>query len=144
MGPTAGSAAAPTFRVFVANDIPQTLNGGTAVNGTFSAGSVSATSYQSASVAVQSTLIGQTGLSYVGLGLNGFFDGTYWRTATDGTYNGAAFILSAYNTGVINFYSVASTGGTSQSLSNATLSTLLDGYIGPSGLVIGAPTGRCV
>jgi hypothetical protein len=144
MGPTSGSAATPTFRAFVANDIPSVLNGGTSVNGVFSGGSVSATGYSSAGTAIQSTLIGQTtsaGGFQVGLGLNGFFNGTYWQTGTDGTSNGAAFIVADYASPTINFYSIPSTGGATQTVSNASLSTYLDASMGSTGSVFGAATG---
>jgi hypothetical protein len=58
----------------------------------------------------------QTGFSH-----NLFFDGANWRTNTDGGNNGAMGIFGAISPAGMNFYVVPSTGGTSQSITNANL-----------------------
>lgn len=144
MGPISGGAATPAFRALVANDLPAVLNGGTSVNGVFAGVSVSANGYGSANTGIQSTLIGTTGIGYVGLGLNGFYNGSYWCTGTDGASNGASYITTNYgsSTPTISFYAVPSSGGTSQCVTNSQLQSIyLTASVGPSGTTIGAPTG---
>jgi len=57
----------------------------------------------------------------LGVGLNSSFDGTNWRTGTDGGSNGGGAILSGYGGGDLQFHTIASTGGTSQTISNAAM-----------------------
>jgi hypothetical protein len=58
-----------------------------------------------------------------GVGFNVGFNGTNWTTSGDGTDNGGSYIGSAFTDGDIQFVTVPSTGGTDQSISNATFQT---------------------
>jgi len=98
-----------------------------AVSGSiFSSNSISAGGNGSVTTGIQSTLIGETtssGSYNVGLGINGYFDGSNWRTGTDGGSNAASFILTPHGGGGLNFYVIAATGGTNQTISNTSLAS---------------------
>ena len=57
-----------------------------------------------------------------GIGFNIGFDGTNWTTIGAGS-NGGSYIGTDYGNGAIKFMTVANTGGTAQSISNATFAT---------------------
>ncbi|MBI4478492.1 MAG: hypothetical protein HY651_00550 [Acidobacteria bacterium] len=58
-----------------------------------------------------------------GLGNNVYFDGTNWKMKYDGANNGGAAILTDIGQGDLEFFAVAPSGTTDQSLSNATFNT---------------------
>lgn len=68
--------------------------------------------------------LGTNGSFRQGLGLNLHFDGSNWITEGDGSANGATGILGTYGTTAsLQFFTVNSTAGTDQSISNATLNS---------------------
>jgi hypothetical protein len=57
-----------------------------------------------------------------GFGNNLYFDGTNWRTGTDGVNNGGAGLLTNIGDGALVVYTLPSTGGADQVVSNSTFS----------------------
>ena len=95
------------------------------VSGSTSTGDITATgsrsSFLSASITTNSQVVlANTVTSY---GLNTSWDGSNWRTGTDGGSNGGALILSGYNPGNLAFYTIPNTGATNQSISNSALNS---------------------
>jgi hypothetical protein len=75
----------------------------------------------------------------LGMGWNVGFDGTNWRTGGDGGNNGGGYIASSYGTGTLAFYTVPRTGGTSQTISDASFGAMQRMTIDASGnLLVGA------
>ena len=69
-------------------------------------------------------LFGNPGLAgnyLFGLGINFSFDGTNYRTAGDGSNNGAGAVLMDYASGTMEFFAFPSTGGTSQTIAPGAL-----------------------
>lgn len=61
----------------------------------------------------------------MGFGNNAYFDGSNWVTVGDGSNNGASMILSGYGSSNSNlvFYTMPSTGGSAQSISDSGLAS---------------------
>ena len=78
----------------------------------------------------------------LGMGWNVGFDGTNWRTGGDGANNGGAYISSNYGAGALDFYTVAATGGSSQTISDASFAAMkrmtID-YLGNVGINTSTP-----
>jgi hypothetical protein len=66
-------------------------------------------------------LIGPTVNGNSGLGLNARWDGTNWQCNGDGGNNGCALISTNSYDGQIGFYTITSTGGSNQSVSQTTM-----------------------
>jgi hypothetical protein len=134
-----GSAAGNVTINVPSSGVALTVNSQAVIAGVVSNGSVTFPSSN-----ISATLMGDTGSngSYTtGAGLNASFDGTNWRTGTDGGSNGAGLILSQHGSGNLLFYVIPSTGGSNQSISNASLSSYLAASLSSSGVQIGSPTG---
>ena len=94
------------------------------VNGLITTSTLRASGGIAAVSGVSSYLIGNTAAAggfRLAAGLNVTFDGTNWRTGTDGGSNGGAAILSAYGSGNLEFHTVANNGTTGQTISNASM-----------------------
>lgn len=77
----------------------------------------------------------------VGMGWNVGFDGTNWRTGADGSNNGGGYIASSYGTGTLAFYTVPRTGGSTQTISDASFAAMQRMTLDASGnLGLGTPT----
>lgn len=63
----------------------------------------------------------------IGIGFNCQFDGSNWVTGADGGSNGGAVVIAEYGgaTPQLEFYTIPSTGGAAQTISNASLASYL-------------------
>ena len=79
-------------------------------------------------------LIPSTGNAQEGLGLNARWDQSNWICNGDGGHNGCALIAGNAVDGEIGFFSIASTGTTNKSVSNATMVAAKVATILPTGI----------
>jgi hypothetical protein len=81
-------------------------------------------------------LIPQTVNSLEGIGFNARWDGKNWQTNGDNSHNGGALIADNNANGDVEFYSLPSTGGANQGLTQSQLSAGLMATLNGTGLVM--------
>jgi hypothetical protein len=99
-------------------------NSNLTVTGTMYSGAIRASTGSAVISVVSSYFLGNTAAAggfRLGSGFNVSFDGTNWKTGTDGGSNGGAALLCPYGAGSLEFHTVANTGTTGQTISNASM-----------------------